>query len=168
MIKKLLNTKISKENKKGFTLAELLIVVAIIGVLVAISIPIFTNQLEKSKEATDMANIRAYYADISTALTTQDLDAGSTGKTLTLATGVTASVTTALSGASGTFTVTVAGAKSSQGVAEWQSGDQEVAGYKILSTNDMKGKTNIAYTFTVTADSATTASTTYLSAIAFS
>ena len=36
-----------KKNKKGFTLAELLIVVAIIAVLVAISIPIFTSQLEK-------------------------------------------------------------------------------------------------------------------------
>ena len=45
-------------NKKGFTLAELLIVVAIIAVLVAIAIPIFTNQLEKSREATDAANIR--------------------------------------------------------------------------------------------------------------
>ena len=32
-----------KKNKKVFTLAELLIVVAIIGVLVAISIPIFTT-----------------------------------------------------------------------------------------------------------------------------
>ena len=51
-------------NKKGFTLAELLIVVAIIAVLVAIAIPIFTTQLEKSREATDMANIRAAYADI--------------------------------------------------------------------------------------------------------
>ena len=40
--------KKAKENKKGFTLAELLIVVAIIAVLVAISIPIFTSQLEKS------------------------------------------------------------------------------------------------------------------------
>lgn len=29
------------------------------GVLVAISIPIFTSQLEKAREATDLANIRA-------------------------------------------------------------------------------------------------------------
>ena len=50
-------------NKKGFTLAELLVVVAIIAVLVAISIPIFTSQLEKSREATDLANIRAAYAE---------------------------------------------------------------------------------------------------------
>ena len=47
------------KNKKGFTLAELLIVVAIIGVLVAVSIPIFTSQLEKSREATDLANMRS-------------------------------------------------------------------------------------------------------------
>ena len=64
MIKKLLNTKISKENKKGFTLAELLIVVAIIGVLVAISIPIFTSQLEKSREATDVSNVRSAAAQV--------------------------------------------------------------------------------------------------------
>jgi prepilin-type N-terminal cleavage/methylation domain-containing protein len=48
-----------RNNKKGFTLAELLIVVAIIGVLVAISIPIFTAQLRKAKVATDQANARA-------------------------------------------------------------------------------------------------------------
>ncbi|WP_049945065.1 type IV pilin protein [Butyrivibrio sp. AC2005] len=50
--------------KKGFTLAELLIVVAIIAVLVAIAIPTFTNQLEKAREATDAANIRALYAEV--------------------------------------------------------------------------------------------------------
>lgn len=54
-----------KLNKKGFTLAELLVVVAIIGVLVAVSIPIFTSQLEKAREATDMANIRSIYAQLS-------------------------------------------------------------------------------------------------------
>lgn len=52
-----------KNNKKGFTLAELLIVVAIIAVLVAIAIPVFTTQLERSREATDMSNIRAAYAE---------------------------------------------------------------------------------------------------------
>ena len=48
-----------KKNKKGFTLAELLIVVAIIGVLVAISIPIFTTQLKKVRLATNKANARS-------------------------------------------------------------------------------------------------------------
>ena len=50
-------------NKKGFTLMEMLIVVAIIAVLVAIAIPTFNGALTKSKEAADVANIRAYYAE---------------------------------------------------------------------------------------------------------
>lgn len=53
-----------KKNTKGFTLAEVLIVVAIIAVLVAISIPIFTPQLHKSKVAADWANVRAYFGEI--------------------------------------------------------------------------------------------------------
>lgn len=61
-----------RKNEKGFTLAELLIVVAIIGVLVAISIPIFTAQLEKAREATDMANIRNAYAVASAAALTDE------------------------------------------------------------------------------------------------
>lgn len=51
-----------RKNEKGFTLAELLIVVAIIGVLVAISIPIFTSQLKKARLATNQANARAAHA----------------------------------------------------------------------------------------------------------
>ena len=54
-------------NRKGFTLAELLIVVAIIAVLVAIAIPIFTTQLERAREATDLANVRSAYAEVVTA-----------------------------------------------------------------------------------------------------
>lgn len=46
-------------RKDGFTLAELLIVVAIIAVLVAVAIPIFNKQLEAAREATDIANLRA-------------------------------------------------------------------------------------------------------------
>ena len=51
-------------DKRGFTLAELLVVVAVIAVLVGISIPIFTSQLEKSRESTDLANVRAAYAEV--------------------------------------------------------------------------------------------------------
>ena len=56
-----------RKDKKGFTLAELLVVVAIIGVLVAVSIPIFTSQLEKARDAVSVANIRAAYAEAQTA-----------------------------------------------------------------------------------------------------
>lgn len=52
------------KKKAGFTLSELLIVVAIIGVLVAVSIPIFTQQLHKAEVATDWANVRSYYAQL--------------------------------------------------------------------------------------------------------
>lgn len=41
--------------------------------LVAISIPIFNSQLEKSREATDAANIRAAYAEVMTAALEEDV-----------------------------------------------------------------------------------------------
>lgn len=49
-------------RNKGFTLAELLIVVAIIAVLVAISIPVFVKQTEKARESVDIANMRNAYS----------------------------------------------------------------------------------------------------------
>ncbi len=55
-----------KNNKKGFTLAELLIVVAIIAVLVAVAIPVFSTQLEKSRDAVTTSNLRAAYAEAMT------------------------------------------------------------------------------------------------------
>ena len=61
-----------KANKKGFTIMEMLIVVAIIAVLVAIAIPTFNGALTKAKEATDVANIRAGYAELQVALLTED------------------------------------------------------------------------------------------------
>ena len=72
-----------KENKKGFTLAELLIVVAIIAVLVAISIPIFTTQLEKSREAVDLANIRSAYAEVAAEVLSDETTAHNAKVTLT-------------------------------------------------------------------------------------
>ena len=55
-----------KMNKKGFTLIEMLVVIAIIAILVAIVIPVVGNSTEKAKEAKDAANIRSAIAEVTT------------------------------------------------------------------------------------------------------
>ncbi len=65
-------------KNEGFTLAELLVVVAIIGVLVGISIPVFSGQLEKAREATDLANVRSAYAEVMSDAISENKSAGST------------------------------------------------------------------------------------------
>lgn len=57
-LKEKLNAKLSKNG--GFTLVEMLIVVAIIAILIAISIPLVGSALDKAEEATDAANERAF------------------------------------------------------------------------------------------------------------
>lgn len=51
-------------NKKGFTLIEMLVVVAIIAVLVAVVMPVVSNSTAKAQAATDAANLRAVYAEL--------------------------------------------------------------------------------------------------------
>ena len=48
-----------KKNQKGFTLIELMIVVAIIGILAAIALPKFADMLEKSREGATKGNLTA-------------------------------------------------------------------------------------------------------------
>ena len=155
-----------KLNKKGFTLAELLIVVAIIAVLVAIAIPIFTSQLEKSREATDAANIRDYYAEISTQLLVDPTFTDNTAvtgyhATITLSGGKTATYATATNG----FTVTVADVSSKQTQTNWQTGAIEVGGFTVADNVSYAGCNTITYTFTIAA--AAQGGNTYLSGIAF-
>lgn len=52
------NLKAKLKKRGGFTMVELLIVVAIIGILAAVSIPMFNNALEKARHGVDAANIR--------------------------------------------------------------------------------------------------------------
>ena len=55
-----------KMNKKGFTLIEMLVVIAIIAVLVSIIIPTVSSATEKAGAATNAANLRAVYAEAQT------------------------------------------------------------------------------------------------------
>lgn len=78
-----LRAKLKKNS--GFTLIEMLIVVAIIAILIMVSIPMITNALNSAKEATDSANERsAMAAALIEYMTNKDLfkDAATTERTV--------------------------------------------------------------------------------------
>ena len=124
----------------------------------AIAIPIFTNQLEKSREATDIANIRDIYAEISVAMLTDDLSVNTA--TATVGNGLTATTANTLTG-DGTFTVTVEDFVLQQAVDNWQTNPAICAGATIANTLTVptNKKVDVTFTFTVAGDS------TYLSGI---
>ena len=61
-----------KNYRKGFTLVELVVVVAILGILVAVVTPVFSGYIEKSRETTDLSNVRTAYSEVMLAVMEQD------------------------------------------------------------------------------------------------
>ena len=59
-------------NKKGFTLIEMLVVIAIIAVLVAIIIPVVVSSTDKAEAATDAANLRSVLGEANSLLMLED------------------------------------------------------------------------------------------------
>lgn len=62
----------SKKKQSGFTLIELMIVVAIIGVLAAIAIPAFINYVKRSKTSEAPANLKALFTGAASLYTSEN------------------------------------------------------------------------------------------------
>ena len=68
-----------KMNKKGFTLIEMLVVIAIIAILVAIVIPVVGSSTSKAQAATDAANLRSAQAALQIAVLNGGVEADDAG-----------------------------------------------------------------------------------------
>lgn len=63
-----------RNNKRGFTLVELIVVLTILAVLAAMLIPALQGYIEKSLETADILHVREAYMEVLTASLTNDTD----------------------------------------------------------------------------------------------
>ena len=103
---KLINQQ-KQKSKKGFTLVELIVVIAILGILAALVVPSVTGYIQKAQDATNEANAQMLYSGAQLYITDMDT-AGTPVDTVSISDLVSKGYIQKEPGGSATFTVTKA------------------------------------------------------------
>ena len=108
-----------KENNSGFSLVELIIVIAIMAVLVGVLAPQFIKFVEKSRESTDLQTI----AEAKTAVETYVADKGKSGTFTVECSANTAGADIKVTGVAGDGDLAIYGIPSAAKVGQLKSGE---------------------------------------------
>ena len=126
---KLFNKK--KKDNKGFTLVELVIVVAILAILVGILAPQYTKYVEKSRQSADVSNLENIVKGFKVAAADTDYNVIPNG------TDVTADYTITMTASGTTITATKAPAADDKKANAWTAAIKEYTGYDFSNSQNV-------------------------------